>query len=171
MNIIIEGSDAVFKTTVANKLSERLNKNIVHGSSFELSQSTNEELFGHFTRFAKATNTIYDRLIYSNLVYASMFTDYSVLSDEQRHQIEDKMKDNSILIYLYASEDTIVQRLKRRGDDYINETHIKEILERYEKAMEDAEANGMKVLKFNTGDLPSDEVVEIVLENLNQEEV
>lgn len=166
MMIILEGSDACFKSTIANKLSERLDLPVVHGSSFELAECDNEELYAHFNKLAQADNVIYDRLIYSNQVYATMFTDYAILSTEQRHKIEEKIKDKAVVIHLYAEEDVIVDRLGSRGDEYINKTHIHDILNGYELAMREAAYNGIAVVGFDTGEFTSNQIVDCIVGTL-----
>lgn len=166
MMLILEGSDACFKSTIANKLSEKLSLPVVHGSSFELAECDNTELYDHFDNLAQADNVIYDRLIYSNQVYATIFTDYTILSDNQRHDIEDKIKDKAIVIHLYADEDVIANRLGSRGDEYIDKTHIHDILTGYQTAMENAAYNGVTVVSYDTGKYTSNQIVDDIVSSL-----
>ncbi len=48
-------------------------------------------MFEHFNKLADEDNVIIDRYIYSNLVYARKFNDYSILTEEQTkgHRGED----------------------------------------------------------------------------------
>jgi cytidylate kinase len=75
MLIILEGNECNFKSTVAEKLSNLIGFNVVKGSSFEMSKTTNEELFNKFNQLSNLNRTIIDRFIYSNLVYASLYKD------------------------------------------------------------------------------------------------
>lgn len=166
MNIVLCGSDGTFKTTIANKLSSKLNLPINKGSSFELSTGSNKELF-EFSKgvIADKKYQITDRFIYSNRVYATLYPEYTVLTDTQREKIENKIKKTgSIVIYLVASPDIIINRIKERGDEYITTDEIPSILRLYNIAMTDAVDNGVIVYTYDTGVLSSDKIVEQILQ-------
>ena len=114
MLIILEGMDCTGKTTLANKLSEKLGFSIVKGSSFEQAKSGNEALFAGFLELTKLKNTILDRFIYSNEVYAKIYEDYSILTDEQRRFIEREITGSALLIYLTAKNEVLIERLGER---------------------------------------------------------
>ncbi|MBF8228955.1 deoxynucleoside kinase, partial [Bacillus subtilis] len=129
--IILEGPDCCFKSTVAAKLSKELKYPIIKGSSFELAKSGNEKLFEHFNKLADEDNVIIDRFVYSNLVYAKKFKDYSILTERQLRFIEDKIKAKAKVVYLHADPSVIKKRLRVRGDEYIEGKDIDSILELY----------------------------------------
>ncbi|MEM5599348.1 hypothetical protein AAHB53_28775 [Niallia circulans] len=105
--IILEGNECCFKSTVASKLSEKSGYPIIKGSSFELSQCTNKELYEHFINFSINDNVIMDRFIYSNQVYATLYKDFAILTNDQRKHIEKLVFDKSIVYYLYAPDEVI----------------------------------------------------------------
>lgn len=164
MNIIIEGVDGSYKTTVAKKLSKKLGAPVIKGSSFELATGTNEQLFQHFLQLTQLTNAIIDRSIYSNRVYATLYPKYTILTHNQREQIEEKIRDNSIVIYLSANSEIIIDRLEERGDEYITSDKVKDILGMYNTVMTDAVHNNIKVYTFDTGILSSEDIVNQILE-------
>ncbi|MFF2123785.1 AAA family ATPase, partial [Kitasatospora sp. NPDC058184] len=133
--IILEGADCCYKSTVADKLSKELGYPVIKGSSFELAKSGNEKLFEHFNKLADEDNVIIDRYIYSNLVYAREFKDYSILTEEQQRAIEEKIRGKANVIYLHADPKVIKQRLSERGDEYINDRDIEPVLELYREVM------------------------------------
>lgn len=159
MNILIEGVDGSYKSTVAKKLSKRFNVPIVRGSSFELATGTNEELYQFSLGLLELNNTIIERGVYSNRVYATLYPKYTILTHKQREAIENKMRNNTVIIYLTASVDTIIDRLEQRGDDYITTDKIADIIRMYNTVMSDAVSNGMEVYTFDTGVLSSDDIV------------
>lgn len=110
--IILEGNECCFKSTVASKLNEKLDYPIIKGSSFELAQCNNEELYKHFIEFAKNKNVIMDRFIYSNQVYATLYKDYAILTDTQRKSIEEMVFDKAKVYYLYAPDEVIKKELR-----------------------------------------------------------
>lgn len=160
---IIEGCDGTFKTTVANKLSKKLKIPVVKGSSFELATGTNKQLYEHFKTLSKIRNVIFDRYIYSNRVYATLFPKYTILTNEQRSHIEDIIRNHAAIIYLKANPDIIIERIRIRGDKFINESQIDDILNMYNKAISDAILNKMKVFTYDTNKLSSDEIVKEIL--------
>ncbi|MCY7829833.1 deoxynucleoside kinase [Bacillus inaquosorum] len=155
--IILEGPDCCFKSTVAAKLSKELKYPIIKGSSFELATSGNEKLFEHFNKLADEDNVIIDRFVYSNLVYAKKFKDYSILTEQQLRIIEDKIKTKAKVVYLHADSKFIKKRLRERGDEYIEELDIDPILELYREVMSKA---GLHTYSWDTGQWDSDEIVE-----------
>ncbi|ATX84226.1 hypothetical protein CU084_11295 [Bacillus velezensis] len=155
--LILEGTDCCYKSTVAEKLSKELGYPVIKGSSFELAESGNEKLFEHFNKLADEDNVIIDRYIYSNLVYAKKFKDYSILTEEQQRTIEKKIRDKAKVIYLHADTKVIKQRLHERGDEYINDRDIEPVLELYREVMSDA---GLHTYSWDTEQWNSDEIVD-----------
>ncbi|MGG1363556.1 AAA family ATPase [Bacillus velezensis] len=158
--IILEGTDCCYKSTVADKLSKELGYPVLKGSSFELAKSGNEKLFEHFNKLADEDNVIIDRYIYSNLVYARKFKDYSILTEEQQRVIEKKIRDKAKVIYLHADPQVIKHRLRERGDEYINDRDIEPVLELYREVMSDA---GLHTYSWDTEQWSSDEIAEGVI--------
>ena len=159
MLIILEGNECNFKTTVAEKLSKELNIPVVKGSSFELAQCNNQELYEHFLKLSQMDNVIIDRSWISNYVYATLYKDYAILTPEQRLEIEQRVYDKALLVYLYADEETIKSRLRERGDDYVEEKMIGTINKVYLEAIEQTE---LVVHSFNTSSYSSDNIVKQV---------
>lgn len=158
--IILEGTDCCYKSTVADKLSKELGYPVIKGSSFELAKSGNEKLFEHFNKLADEDNVIIDRYIYSNLVYAKKFKDYSILTEEQQRTIEEKIRDKAKVIYLHADPKVIKQRLLERGDEYIDDRDIEPVLELYREVMSDV---GLHTYSWDTGQWNSDEIAEGII--------
>ncbi|QVN25781.1 deoxynucleoside kinase [Bacillus halotolerans] len=159
--IILEGPDCCFKSTVAAKLSKELKYPIIKGSSFELAASGNKKLFEHFNKLADEDNVIIDRFVYSNLVYAKKFKDYSILTEQQLRVIEDKIKSKAKVVYLHADSNVIKERLSERGDEYIEEQDIDPILGLYREVMNNA---GLHTYSWDTGQWGSDEIVEDLIQ-------
>lgn len=159
--IILEGTDCCYKSTVADKLSKELGYPVIKGSSFELAKSGNEKLFEHFNKLTDEDNVIIDRYIYSNLVYAKKFKEYSILTEEQQRIIEGKIRDKAKVIYLHADPKVIKQRLLERGDEYINDRDIEPVLELYREVMSNA---GLHTYSWDTGQRDSDDIVEDLIQ-------
>ncbi|WP_416515614.1 AAA family ATPase [Bacillus velezensis] len=158
--IILEGTDCCYKSTVADKLSKELGYPVIKGSSFELAKNGNEMLFEHFNKLADEDNVIIDRYIYSNLVYAKKFKDYSILTEEQQRTIEKKIRDKAKVIYLHADPKVIKQRLLERGDEYINDRDIEPVLELYREVMSEI---GLHTYSWDTEQWSSEEIAEGII--------
>ncbi|MCY7823255.1 deoxynucleoside kinase [Bacillus spizizenii] len=158
--IILEGPDCCFKSTVAAKLSKELKYPIIKGSSFELAASGNKKLFEHFNKLGDEDNVIIDRFVYSNLVYAKKFKDYSILTKQQLRIIEDKIKLKAKVVYLHADSNIIKKRLDERGDEYIEGKDIDSILELYGEVMSNA---GLHTYSWDTGQWSSDEIAKDII--------
>ncbi|RKJ28240.1 hypothetical protein D7X33_42715 [Butyricicoccus sp. 1XD8-22] len=158
--IIVEGVDGAGKTTLINELSSQLNYDVVKGSSFELSSCTNEELYNKFNDMTTLDNVVFDRFIYSNEVYAPLYKDFALLTDEQRREIERKMSHKAIIVYLYADTETLIDRINVRGDDYVTVDKLDTIKEKYDESM--SKVRGIGVLRFNTTNTSTIEIVEFI---------
>ena len=159
MNIILEGNECNFKTTVANKLSESLKLPVVKGSSFENAKCSNIELYHHFLDLAKKNNVIIDRSWISNRVYATLYSDYAILTQEQREYIEKQVENNTILVYLYADENVLKERIRERGDDYVDEKMLGKINRTYDEAME---GTRLHTIHFDTANNSSNQIAKTV---------
>lgn len=159
---IVVGIDASGKTTLINELSKRTGLPVVKGSSFEITEGkTNDELFKTFIELAKEDNVIYDRFAYCNYVYANTFPDYASLELVQIRMLEYLMNDDdTVLIYLEADIETILERFKSRGEDYVKPEQVEGIIKLYEHVLENTLLN---VNAFNTSEMTTDEIVDTIL--------
>jgi thymidylate kinase len=157
MLIILEGNECNFKTTVAEKLSKELNLPVVKGSTFEFSKCTNEELMERFRGLTELDNVIIDRFIYSNRVYATLYEDYAILSDEQRQEIEQLIQHKATIYYLFADDQIIESRIKQRGDDYVIPEMVHKINSEYEIAIIESD---LETVGYDTEIWSSDEIVD-----------
>lgn len=125
-----------------------------------MAKSGNEKLFEHFNKLADEDNVIIDRFVYSNLVYAKKFKDYSILTERQLRFIEDKIKAKAKVVYLHADPSVIKKRLRVRGDEYIEGKDIDSILELYREVMSNA---GLHTYSWDTGQWSSDEIAKDII--------
>lgn len=163
INYIVVGTDCSGKTSLVEMLSDITELKVVKGSSFQDSKCTQDELFNKFLEFTKMDNVIFDRFSYCNEVYAEMYDDFAMLSDEQRRFIEREMKDEATIIYLYADDEVLENRFNSRGDDYVSLEKLKYAKGKYEEALHKVEH--LEVVKFDTGKMTTKEIVEQILLN------
>lgn len=163
INYIVVGTDCSGKTSLVEMLSDITEFKVVKGSSFQHSNCTQDELFNKFLEFTKMDNVIFDRYTYCNEVYAPMYDDFAMLSDEQRRFIEREMKDKATIIYLYADDEVLEQRFNNRGDDYVPLDKIKYAKGKYEESL--SKVKDLEVVKFDTGKMTTKQIVEDILLN------
>ena len=169
MHLIFEACDAGGKTTTIEKLQEKLGWKVIKGSSFELAKLDSLGLikaFHDMTLDNYKENVIFDRFIYSNEVYAKMFNDYTLLSDDVRRALEEDFPEQTYIIYLYANPEIIKQRLLERGDDYISTDHVEKIMDGYSDAID---KTNIRVLFYNTGQRSADDIVDSIIRIIEEE--
>lgn len=183
--LIIEGCDASGKSTLIEALRKELKEFLVRkGSSFEHSNCTNEELFKKFDRLVMASECeltgegstdcsmpakiIFDRFIYSNYVYASLYEDYAILTANQRKDIEFWINHEAVILYLTAPEEILKERLNSRGDDYVKAERIPAILEKYDEVLATVDEK-IPVYRIDTSVQTTEDVVKFVINSLLDE--
>lgn len=103
---------------------------------------------------------IVDRFIYSNLVYASLYDDYSILNEDQVDDIQQVMnKKKLVTVYLTADDETIKERLRIRGDDYVVEDMVSNINEKYREVMQNA-VTQVNINTYDTRLITSNQIAE-----------
>jgi thymidylate kinase len=140
MLIILEGSDGTFKTSIGNHLSSELSIPVFKGSSFESALMPNDRLFEWYLSMLNnlPEHAIMDRFFYSNLVYAPLFKDYSVLTDRQVVYLEniiDSKFRKALVVHLTGDPLIISERVNTRGDKYVTQEHIGPIIDKYKGVM------------------------------------
>lgn len=156
MLYILEGNECCFKTTVADKLSKELQLPVVKGSSFELAECSNLELFKHFESIGLKDNLIIDRYIYSNLTYASLYDDFAIITKRQKEYIENLIMSNVKVIYLFAEDQVLKDRMKVRGDEYVDESMLSTINTKFNQVIRESR---LSPTWYDTNEWTSDEIV------------
>jgi thymidylate kinase len=129
--IIIEGCDCSGKSTLINLLSDKYNLPVIKGSDFNIAKQGVDKMFDYMNSiFDKQEVIILDRSFISNLVYAPLF-DANMLTETHVKQLIEKIKAKSLTIHLQGDENTILDRLEKRGDDYIKSDNIQDIIAGY----------------------------------------
>ena len=172
MLIILEGVDGTFKTTVGKALNDMLNLPLLQGSSFESAKLPNDELFAWYlgTMEKSIGGAILDRFVYSNLVYASIYEDYSILTGDQAYKLEELMKYHHgsmvLVVYLFGHPDILEYRLSKRGDEYVKKDKIPILLDRYDYVMRQY-CRIPYLLRIDTGYTDSKSCAGVILGQLN----
>lgn len=120
MKIIIEGPDGAGKTTLANYLSEKLGFPVVHRTQPK-SEEEKAKMFAQYLYDAKEpSNVIYDRFLYSEIVYGTIMRDASVISIAQMYEVEEHLsKSGGIIIFCDNNTENLWKECLKRGETYI----------------------------------------------------
>ncbi|HDR4373535.1 TPA: hypothetical protein QCP80_003365 [Bacillus cereus] len=168
MLIILEGNELNFKTTIAEKLAERLKYGVVKGNSFLIAQLPAEDLFQYVKGIADhADNLIVDRYYMSNLVYTELYDGYSRLGEEQVKYLEEQLKEKALVVYLHASPETLIKRKQEREEKEIADNMFDTINKGFERIIVGSE---LDVLSLSTEELTSDYIVDIIIANIRHKE-
>lgn len=115
MNIILEGPDAVGKTTLAEKLRDKYNMNIYHSTT-----ETPNDLNHHINLLESTNNTVFDRFHVGEVVYPIIYNRPSKLNDNDVKIINQYIIDHNIIFIIYITSDMSIinNRLIARGEEY-----------------------------------------------------
>lgn len=119
MNIILEGPDACGKTTLASKLKEKYQMNIISSNQY-----SRNDLGYHLDLLDYQDNTVFDRFQVGEMIYPQIYGRKGMLSDEDFIKITQRIIDNNDLFIIFITSDLNVlnKRLVERGElDYLNE--------------------------------------------------
>ncbi|MGG1659530.1 deoxynucleoside kinase [Brevibacillus sp. NRS-1366] len=125
-----------------------------------MSKSSNEELFNRFASMSTLQDMIIDRYIYSNLVYASLYEDYSIISTPQKLDLEDRLlKNQALIVYLYSDVEVLKDRLNKRGDEYVHEDRLESINDKYTHVLKKSH---VPILYINTELMTSEQISQYI---------
>lgn len=112
MNIIIEGQNAVGKSTIADWIKAKYNHKIYHCTS----KTKND--FNFHKYLIKKVDKVYDRFFMGELIYPELYKRKSKLIYDEAKELYKLVKDyKCLMLVLYSSKSEIIEsRLKNRGE-------------------------------------------------------
>lgn len=116
-NIILEGIDAAGKTTLAKKLKNKYNMNIINSTS-----KTRNDLGYHLDLLDYQKNIVFDRFHFGEVIYPIIYNRDGKLTEEEFHQINRRIIDNNdLLIIFVCSNMSIINKrlIDRDEEDFI----------------------------------------------------
>lgn len=147
MLIALEGCDGSGKSSVANKLAEVLNAEIIHCTK----ETPNDmKFFENIIYQARSKNIIADRWCYGQFVYQAP-EDRPLKSIDNLALLEDLMfKEGVKLIFVDAPTDVIEARLAARDEKLINNLNVEQVRTSF-KALFEESIYGLKhTIYWNT---------------------
>lgn len=164
--IVIEGVDLSGKTTLWNQVIKsfpgigmKITARPLDGTAPE-----REKIKAYYRSVLSFINQNYqnktiimDRFFPSELVYSKVKRDYEARNDPEFQTFESVLaKRNHLIIYCDPTLAVLVERLKARGDDYIKESDLRNLYDRYEEFMKKTE---LRTLRLDTN-LPVETLIE-----------
>ncbi|MNB69349.1 SPBc2 prophage-derived uncharacterized protein YorR [compost metagenome] len=139
MLIILEGPDGAGKTTLAQQLSMSTGYPVQHRSKPKTEEEKQQMFLEYEQMCMSRENIIVDRCWYSEMVYGKVMRDQSYISQDQMLALERNIMmigGGGIIVHCTDKVDTLWDRLKDRGEDYITDIHkLAEITFGYEMLM------------------------------------
>ncbi len=144
MIILLEGPDKAGKSSLAKMLSERLEipiKKHSHCQSAQEAFGCAKQVLYEYKKELDRPTQIWDRFYYpSDLIYGPIVAGYEIpnaLRVLYSTEIQQALSQyNTLIIHCTADPEILIERLKRDGDYYIEERHVREIVKGYRKFFE-----------------------------------
>ena len=116
MRVIIDGVDGVGKTSVCEKLANKLGCNIVR-----LTHDGDRSL-NTYLDLMTCNNVVHDRSFISEIIYSRHFERESRIKKEDINTLYRILHFHDLKMFiLTASPETILNRVSKRGDEYITD--------------------------------------------------
>lgn len=130
MIINLTGLDATGKSTLAKKLTEDLNAKYTHFDKPKDMEDGKFQYFNFLNDIDPNNNYVCDRFYEGEWVYAPIYRNYIAdYMDEIEHKIINT--DKYMLAYITANLETVKERIKVRGEDFVKEEHYQMILDNF----------------------------------------
>ena len=151
MKVLIDGPDGVGKTSICEKLANKLGCNIIrltHGGDRSLSA---------YCESVSIDNMVHDRTFLSEIIYPKYFGRESRVNDVLIHAVSTLISTLEAKVFiLTADDDVLIERLSKRGDEFLDDINvIKDIKKDYLRI---AQEYGYTVI--DTSNKTIDEIVE-----------
>jgi thymidylate kinase len=166
MIIHCSGCDGTGKSTLVKALSEKLGweskhfdkpKDLADGKKqyFDFAKMMNEN---------PDKNIICDRLHDGEYIYAPLYRGYTANYMREFEQ-EIVRKHNFLFVYVKADLETIIDRTRKRGEDFVKEEHFQIVLDSFEKYLQE---QALPYIVIDTTNSNTEDDVQKVLEAMDK---
>jgi thymidylate kinase len=132
MQIIISGCDRSGKTSMSNKIIEDMNAEYFHFDSPKSLEAGKAEYFNFIDGLNPNKNYLCDRFYMEEDIYAPIYRGYNLnyAREIEKHILN---KNNALYVYVKADIDTIRNRIKRCGEDFVKDEDLEKVINNYNK--------------------------------------
>ena len=149
MKIYLDGCDGTGKTSVAEKLANKYGCNIIHLTN------KGSRSFRSYLEMFRCDNMVHDRTFLSEVIYPKYFGRPTELCTYNISSLYEMLNEVHLFI-LTASPETILKRVRERGDDFIDD--YEKLIDINKDYLKLAEKHGYTVI--DTTNKSIDDVVE-----------
>ena len=154
MQIILDGCDGTGKTTVSEKLANKLGCNIIRWTY------AGDRSYQAYLDLMSCDNVVHDRSFISEMIYPKYFGRDSRLDASIVPILFDVIKSFGIKTFiLTAKPETILERIGKRGDEFIDDNE--KLVQINQDYLDIAKEKGFTVI--DTTDKTIDEIVEEII--------
>lgn len=135
--VVFEGADGSGKTSLAQSIAKEFEVAYSHNDKSSSYEEGKKNSYDYIEVLKNAPTGVIDRLVHTGeTVYAPIYRGYDGI--DYFEDLENKMNEefNILLVYVSANDEIVKERLKNRGEDYINIEDIKKIKDNYAKYLE-----------------------------------
>ena len=156
MRFILEGVDGAGKSRLSSYLEEVSGYKTMHLSLHTLTYNGSTLKIKSCLSFYKSlisknSDIIIDRSFISELVYAPVMGRPGVLTSKEIKEVVDYyIKKNVIVYYVKAPYKLVMERLRLRGESYIDLNMVPDLIKGYNKVMKRLQKAGMKIFIYNS---------------------
>lgn len=152
--ILIDGCDLSGKTTLMEYISKKIPGIVFKITDRPFNDSKEERAkiknhyrsILHFINTNRNTTVILDRFFPSELAYSKVKRGYETFDDTDFLTLEKSlMTRNHLFVLCDPGIDVLKQRLESRGDDYMNESDIEALNERYDRFYKRTDMNKLRL--------------------------
>lgn len=133
--IIVEGVDGSGKTTLISLIEKAIPKHFqkhFHHCG-PLTGTVEQEYYDPLTRVRFDTFFVGDRWHVGEMIYGPIYRGESKVTKRWKNDIEDLLdRRGSVKVIMKPGLDVVTSRLKERGEDYLQDEHVKEVYDFYD---------------------------------------
>lgn len=146
MLIIVEGPDGVGKTTFVSNVAKLLrNAEVKHFGPPKSWPLLEYESALQSYKPGSGRHVVCDRLHVGELIYGPLYRGKTQLSEWDIHHITMFLAARgALIVYLDAPDDTLLERVTKRGDDFIDMRHLPGIAEAYRTRFHEEELPALR---------------------------
>jgi thymidylate kinase len=151
MQVIISGCDRSGKTSMSNKIVKDMHAEYFHFDSPKDMESGKEEYFKFIDKLSTDKNYLCDRFYMEEAIYAPIYRGYTLnyAREIEKHILSE---NNALYIYVKANVETIRNRIKRCGEDFVKDEDLEKVINNYDNFLHNCKLPFITITNNDTDD-------------------